>query len=376
MTRPLHIGIVANTAFNIYNFRLGLIKALQADGHHVVAIAPEDGYVSLIKENDIAFIAVKHLARKGTNPLHDMRLANELRSIYRANELDLVLQYTIKPNIYGTLAAQLTGTKTICTVTGLGFTFLNDTIASKVARKLYKLAFSLADNVLFQNEDDIRIFQDNQLVSAAKVTLVPGSGIDTDHFHPGFCTPEKQSDSLRFLMIGRLLKDKGIYEYASAARQVRQQFPDATFHLLGDIDTDNPSAIRPEELQAWIDSGDIIYHPHTKDTRPFICAADAVVLPSYREGMPRVILEAMAMGKPAITTNAPGCKDAVAHGETGIIVEVANAEALKNGLLQFLQMPVADRKKMGEKARERAEAVFSAKHIHKIYRNLIRNLFA
>ena len=162
MTKKLHIGIVANTAFNIYNFRLGLIKALQQEGHHVVAIAPTDTYAELLKENQIEFIEVKNLARKGTNPLNDFKLMNEFRRIYKQQKLDVVLQYTIKPNIYGTLAARLTNTHSICTVTGLGYTFLNDSIASKVAHRLYRLAFYFADKVLFQNTDDLEIFVSNK----------------------------------------------------------------------------------------------------------------------------------------------------------------------------------------------------------------------
>ena len=141
MTKKLNIGIVANTAFNIYNFRLGLIKALQQEGHRVIAIAPADNYVDVLKENNIEFIEVKNLARKGTNPVNDLKLVNEFRKIYTQNKLDVVLQYTIKPNIYGTFAAKLSNTRTICTVTGLGYTFLNKSIASTVALRLYRLAF-------------------------------------------------------------------------------------------------------------------------------------------------------------------------------------------------------------------------------------------
>ena len=254
MTKKLNIGVVANTAFNIYNFRLGLIKELQAKGYHVIAIAPADNYVELLCENDIEFIEVKNLARKGTNPFNDLRLVNELRNIYKKYKLDVVLQYTIKPNIYGTIAAQLTKTKTICTVTGLGYTFLNKSMASMVALRLYRLAFSFADKVLFQNRDDEQTFIENHLVDKNKTQIIPGSGIDTERFSSDFCL-EKKDDIIRFLMIGRLLKDKGIYEYAEAAKNIRQKYKDVEFHLLGEIDNQNPSAIKKEELQSWINDG-------------------------------------------------------------------------------------------------------------------------
>jgi len=373
MTKPLNIGIVANTAFNIYNFRLGLIKALQAEGHHVFAIAPSDNYVDLLKENKINFIEVKQLSRKGTNPIHDLKLINEFRNIYKKNKLDVVLQYTIKPNIYGTFAAKLTGTKTICTVTGLGYTFLNKSIVSKVAHRLYRLAFTFADKVLFQNSDDVKTFIDNKLVNQNKTQIVPGSGIDTDRFSPDFCTTKKE-ETIRFLMIGRLLKDKGVYEYVAAARNILQKNNKVEFHLLGEIDNQNPSAIKKEELENWIQNGSIFYHEHTKDTRPFICNADCVVLPSYREGMPRVILEGLAMGKPCITTDAPGCKDAVVDGESGFICKTANVASLEQKLQEFILLDNVYKIQIGINARNRAIYTFSMKHITSIYLEELRNL--
>jgi len=374
MTKKLHIGIVANTAFNIYNFRLGLIKALQQEGHHVVAIAPTDTYAELLKENQIEFIEVKNLARKGTNPLNDFKLMNEFRRIYKQQKLDVVLQYTIKPNIYGTLAARLTNTHSICTVTGLGYTFLNDSIASKVAHRLYRLAFSFADKVLFQNTDDLEIFVNNKLVTRQKTQIVPGSGIDTVRFSPEFCAPKTDDEITRFLMIGRLLKDKGVYEYAEAARQVLAENKNVEFHLLGDIDNDNPSAIKKEELDVWIKDGILQYHGYAKDTRPYICQADCVVLPSYREGMPRVILEGMAMGKPCITSDAPGCKDAVLDGESGFLSKTADAHSLAQSTRNFISLDKTYKNQIGINARKRAESVFSQHAVNMIYVKLLAKL--
>ncbi|MFN8295572.1 MAG: glycosyltransferase family 4 protein [Chitinophagales bacterium] len=395
MSKPLNIGIVANTAFNIYNFRLGLINALKKEGHHVIAVAPKDEYTDLLKQNNIEFIEVQNLARKGTNPFNDLKLLNEFRKIYKQQQLDVVLQYTIKPNIYGTLASRFTNTKTICTVTGLGYTFLNKSIASKIAHSLYRLAFSFADKVLFQNNDDIEIFLSNKLVDKHKVQLVAGSGIDIQKFHPDFCSKkneetvianeEKQSfDStdglvprhdgvVRFLMIARLLKDKGIYEYVDAAKQILQKNENVEFHILGDIDNDNPSAIKKQELDTWIKDGIIYYHEHTKDTRPFICATDCVVLPSYREGMPRVILEGMAMGKPCITTDAPGCKDAVIDGESGFLCKTADVISLKECMERFISAEKTYKIQIGINARKRAETIFSNEAVNLTYINLLSN---
>lgn len=374
MNQKLRIGIVANTAFNIYNFRLGLIKALQQEGHHVVAIAPADSYVELLKENNIEFIEVKNLARKGTNPFHDFKLMNEFRQLYKRQQLDVVLQYTIKPNIYGTLAARLCRIKTICTVTGLGYTFLNNSIASKVAHRLYRLAFSFADQVLFQNTDDAQVFLQNKLVGKDKTMIVPGSGIDTEKFHPDFCAPKQADGIIRFLMIARLLRDKGVYEYAEAARQISTTRKNVEFHLLGDIDNDNPSAIRQEELDRWIKDGIIVYHGYAKDTRPYICNSDCVVLPSYREGMPRVILEGLAMGKPCITTDAPGCKDSVEDGISGFLCQTADAESLKECMQAFLLLDQEHLRSICINARKRAENIFSGNAVYLTYIKLISKL--
>lgn len=367
------IGIVANTAFNIVNFRLGLMRYLRSKGYEVIAMAPADEYVALINEAGFRFVEIKHLARKGTNPLKDMRLSYELFSVYREEKLDAVLQYTIKPNIYGTLAARSCGIRAVCTVTGLGYTFLNDSVASFVARRLYRMAFGAADKVLFQNHDDRDVFVSGKLVDAAKTAIVPGSGIDTEYFHPKHCPPRDPDGATRFLMIGRLLRDKGIFEYAEAARIVKATHPQAEFHVLGEIDKDNPSSITREVLQAWIDAGLIVYHGYVRDTRPEICRADCVVLPSYREGMPRVILEGMAMGKPCITTDAPGCKDAV-DASCGFVARVQDAPSLAGQIQRFIDCDQFQKKEMGLSARLRAENTFDQYLIFDQYLDLLQKL--
>ena len=374
MSQKRRIGIVANSAFNIYNFRLGLIKKLKQEGHWVIAIAPADAYTPLLKEEDIDVIEIKHLSRKGTNPLHDLRLCNELRKIYHQQKLNIVLQYTIKPNIYGTIAAKLAGVKSICTVTGLGYTFLNKNIASTIAHWLYKLSFAFANKVLFQNQDDEHVFLAHHLVAKQKTMIVPGSGINTQKFNPAFCTTIQSNNKVRFLMIARLLKDKGVYEYAAAAKRISATNKKTEFHLLGDIDNNNPTAIKKEELEEWIENGSIIYHGYTKDTRPFICNADAVVLPSYREGMPRVILEGLAMGKPCITSNAPGCKDAVEDGKSGLICSVANTEALVESINKFLMLDKEQIAQMSTNARKRAENTFSEEIVFQTYLQILTKI--
>lgn len=372
-----HIGISANTAFNLYNFRLGLIKALQNAGYKVFAIAPYDEYADKLIAEDIPFIEVKQLARKGTNPFQDFLLMNEYRKIFKKNKIDIVLQYTIKPNIYGTLAAVFTNTKTICTVTGLGYTFLNDSLSNKIAHRLYKLSFGKANIVLFQNADDLQLFLEKGLVQKDKAGVVNGSGIDTDYFYPEFCKDKinnEQQKQTAFLMVARLLKDKGVYEYITAATKILSENKNAVFHLLGALDDGNPAAIKKQELEDWINSGIIIYHPHTHDIRSYYCDADCVVLPSYREGMPRVLLEAMAMGKPCITTDAPGCKDAVVEDNTGFICNTADSVSLASCMRNFINLNIEYKNQLGINARKRAINEYSITHIVKFYFDLIKKV--
>ncbi len=374
MNKRLHIAIVANTAFNLYNFRLGLLKMLIEEGHHVFAIAPADGYEQLLLKEGIQFIPLQHLSRKGTNPFEDIQLINELRKLYKTHQLDVVLQYTIKPNIYGALATWFTKTKAICTVTGLGYTFLNKSLASSVARYLYRLAFTSAHKILFQNEDDLKVFVENGLVKKSKTLIVPGSGIDIKQFNPDFCKEDKSNQITRFLMIGRLLKDKGVYEYINAAKIILSRYNSVEFHLLGDIDDENPAAIKQEELQQWIKAGIIHYHPHALDIRLHICLADCIVLPSYREGLPRVILEGMAMGKPCITSDVPGCRDAVVDGQQGFLCKSKDSEALVSACTRFLEADEIYINKLCVSARKRVEEKFSKETINAIYSQLLKKL--
>ncbi|MCB9032637.1 MAG: glycosyltransferase family 4 protein [Chitinophagales bacterium] len=367
----LKIGVVANTAFNIYNYRLGLMRFLKAQGHTVYAIAPTDDYTTLIEQQGFECIAVKHLSRKGTNPINDIRLLFELKSIYKKLQLDVVLQYTIKPNIYGTLASKLSNTKAICTITGLGYTFLNKGLAASVAKKLYQVALQYAHKVVFQNTTDKELFIQLNLVDKNKTAIVNGSGIDTDFFNPDYCSSiEKKNNQFAFLMVARLLKDKGIYEYIAAAKFIQQKYKQAIFYLIGDIDEDNPSSITEVELNEWINNKTISYLGYQKDIRPYYCMADVVVLPSYREGMPRVVLEALAMQIPVITTNAPGCNDAI-DDTCGIKVDVKDIESLQNAMKKMLQLDETKLMQMRISSRQRAINVYSEKIICEFYQSVL-----
>ncbi|MCO5229944.1 MAG: glycosyltransferase family 4 protein [Chitinophagales bacterium] len=369
------IGIIANTSWNILNFRLGLIHALKQAGHQIIIIAPNDEHSAELDRLGFNIQYVKGLSRKGTNPLIDLLLIFELAKIYRQSKLDIVLQYTIKPNIYGSIAGFLTRIKTISTVTGLGYVFLNNGLSSSIAKILYKIAFKFSHLVYFQNADDKALFEQSGLVSIRKSRLVNGSGIDTDFYHPNYCDSiPKNSGVTTFLMIARLLKDKGVYEYITAAKNIAIKYSDTRFILLGDTDIGNPAAVPEKDIELWKEENIIEILGFKKNTRYYICQADAVVLPSYREGIPRVILEAFAMGKPCITTDAPGCRHTVDHTINGLICKVADAKDLENKIEEFILMNVEEKRKMGENARYKALNTYSIDFIAKEYLTLLDSL--
>lgn len=369
------IGIIANTSWNILNFRLALIKSIQKSGHQIIIMAPEDEHTSELKNQGFEVHSVKGLSRKGTNPFKDLMLIFELARLYSKLNVDIVFQYTIKPNIYGSLAGWLAGKKTISTVTGLGYIFLNEGISSKIGKMLYKIAFKFTHLVFFQNSDDKQLFEDLGLVSREKSRLIHGSGIDTEYFHPDYCSSkEKNSNTTTYLMIARLLKDKGVYEYMEAAKMMREKYPASEFLLLGDLDVGNPAAISEEEVLRWKKEKNVEILGFKKNTRDYICQSDVVVLPSYREGIPRVILESFAMGKPSITTDAPGCKHTVDDHINGLICKVANANDLFLKMEEFYLLSHIERKKMGEAARKKTLDLYSINIINNTYINIIQNI--
>jgi len=369
----LRIAIVLNTAWNIYNYRLGLIRTLLEEGHTVFAVAPSDDYVPVIEETGCTFIEIKNLSRKGMNPIQDMRYSYELFTIYKQNAIDVALQYTIKPNIYGSMAARGARIKTISTVTGLGYSFMTEGIVNAVVKRLYKTAFNSCSLIAFQNNDDKQLFENLRLCDSSKTTLVPGSGINTDYFKP--LPKENPSSKLTFLFVGRLLFDKGIQELLEAAQKVKEQHADTDFWVVGGIDEGNPSAIDKQLIDDYHEQGIINYMGRSSDVRAIMRNADVVVLPSYREGLPRVLLEAVAMGKPIIATDVPGCRAVIRDGKNGWQVPAKDAAALEEALLRMYALSEEEREQMGQVGRQMALDIFDEQVIVQHYLNAIDALF-
>ncbi|HHL51817.1 MAG TPA: glycosyltransferase family 1 protein [Flammeovirgaceae bacterium] len=351
----MKVAIVLNTSWNIYNFRMGLVKALLEEGHEVLAVAPRDEYTPKLVEAGCRYVEVK-MDSRGANPLKDLGLIFELYRIYRKHRPDVVLQYTIKPNIYGTLAATMLRIPAINNVCGLGTAFLNRNMVSRLAITMYKLAFRFPKLVFFQNTDDREFFLNNGIIKKTATDVLPGSGIDVNKFIPAGST--YKNSPFTFLLISRLIHDKGILEYVEAIKRLKEKGVEARFQLLGQLDTDHSRGIAKELVDEWIEQGLVEYLGSTDDVRPYINNSDCVVLPSYREGTPRSLLEAASSGKPIVATNVAGCNNVVKHNENGYLCEVKNARDLAEKMEAMLKLPPRQREKMGKVSRQIVESRF------------------
>jgi len=367
----LTVAIVLNTSWNIYNFRLGLIRALRDEGYRVILIAPRDNYTQKLEAEGFIYYEIK-MNNKGVNPFEDLKLTHDFYKLYKEIKPNIILNYTIKPNIYSSLAAKKMEIPVINNITGLGTVFLNNNISSHIARWLYKVSIN-RNSVVFQNRDDLKLFVENDLVKESSATLISGSGIDTERFKP---LSKIKNKKFVFLLIARLIKDKGIEEYIEAIRFLRQSgnAQNATFKILGSLYLSNPTAISEEELNSWIDEGLIEYLGYSDNVQNEIAKVDCVVLPSYREGLSRVLLEASSMEKPIITTNVPGCKDVVDNGVNGYLVEVKNSMDLAKAIQKMLHLSSVDLEHMGEAGRAKVLNKFSQKKVIEKYFSLLNIL--
>ena len=334
---------------SVLNFRGKLLEAIQAKGYEIHIMVPE---LVNFQEEYQKLIALGYqvheipMQRTGRNPLADLKLLKNMYQQIRQIQPDVVLSYTIKPVIYGTLAAGLAKVpKRFALITGLGYAFQNvetakRSIFQKLVHGLYAQALKYAHKVFFQNPDDLKLFEEMHLLEANKpAVVVNGSGVNVQDFEV-MPLPINEQGGVKasFLLIARLLGDKGIREYMAAARSIKAQYPEAEFHLVGWID-DNPSAISQQELETWVNDKIVNYWGKLSDVRPAIAASSVYVLPSYREGTPRTVLEAMAMGRAVITTDAPGCRETVSHGVNGYLVAVKSVDQLVQSMQYFIEDP-------------------------------------
>jgi len=314
-------------------------------------MAPFDEYSSRLSEEKFRYVDLS-MNNKGTNPIEDCGLIFRLYKIFKAESPHVVLTYTPKPNIYASIAAGLSGVSIIPNVSGLGAAFIRQGIVTRIVKLLYKLAMRFPAKVFFQNNDDMSLFIHLGLVKEELAERIPGSGINTVHYSSDE-HQESRHGGVIFLLVARMLWDKGVGEFVDAARIVKQQFPEARFQLLGFLDVVNPQAISREQMEQWHAEGVIEYLGVSNDVKSKILAADCVVLPSYREGLPRTLIEGASLAKPLIATDVPGCRDVVDDCSTGYLCEVKNATDLADKMVMMLNLPELERVKMGERGREK-----------------------
>ena len=366
--RPV-ILISANSLFNIVNFRTGLIRALAVAGYRPIVVAPADG--ATLPPGFPAEHVPIDIARSGLNPAVDALLAYRYFWLLHRLRPAAYLSFTIKPNIYGAIAASAAGVPSLPNVSGLGTAFLGSGKFASFVSSLYRFAFRRSAIVFFQNPDDRDLFLARKIVRADQVRLLPGSGIDLDRFHPA---EGAQPAHPTFLFIGRLIADKGVREFVEAARRVKALHPDARFQLLGALDPGNRTAVAEAELKGWIEEGIVEHLGQVDDVRPAIAGSSAVVLPSYREGLPRSLLEGAAMGKPLIATDVPGNNELVEDGVTGLRCRVRDAASLSAAIERFIAMDQRDRQSLGDAALNLVRTRFSEQQVIGAYLEALQPL--
>ena len=367
----MRVLITVNAAWNIWNFRRPLVDALLADGHEVIILAPKDDAVPKL---EALGCAVCHLEMnvKGLNPLQEPKLVFRMNQHFRRLKPNVILSFTIKNNIFGAIAAKTTGIPFIPNVTGLGTAFLSGALLKRVAVVLYKAAFRNLPAVFFQNKDDQNLFLERGIVTESQARCLPGSGIDLNQFLAA--DYPSGDDAPHFLMIARLLRDKGVLEYVDAARRVKTRHAKVRFQLLGAMDIENRTAIDRKTVKRWTNEGVIEYLGAVEDVRPVIATGQCIVLPSYREGAPRTLIEAAAMARPLIATDVPGCRAVVDNGMTGFLCDVRSGESLAAACEAFLDLSLEKRYLMGRAGRAKMEKEFDQRIVVDAYRRVLSDV--
>lgn len=374
MEKPANLPVVAigcNGSQYVW-MRRNLLRSLQSAGHQIVVLAPRDAYSDRFADLGVRFIDVP--MKMNRNPLSDVAILLRLFVKLRGIDPAIYLGFTAKPNIYGTLAASFLGIPVVNNIAGLGSGFSGSRLTVRILKTLYRIALARSARVFFQNRDDAALFTQEGLCPARTVRLIPGSGVNLDHFRfeP---IPPLTGRRFRFLLIARMLREKGIVEFVSAARMLRAEGADIDFFLLGETDSDNPGAIPREQIIAWQNEGLIHFDGFTDDVRPHIYRADCIVLPSYyREGTPRALLEAGACGRPIITTDSVGCREAIVDGKTGFLCAPRDANDLARRMRQMVGLDWSSLARMGEEGRAFIAENYDERIVIKKYLTAIREL--
>ena len=370
------IAIVSNTSWSVYNFRLGLIRRLQESGYEVSIIAPQDNFSAKLVAEGFNFHHI-YTSNYSTNPLNDLRTLFQLVRIYRKNEFDFIFHYTIKPNIYGTLAARWCKIPSIAITTGLGRLFsFNNKVVKYLSTKLYQVAAKYSQQIWFLNQSDLDSFIGRGITTNKKAFLLPSEGIDTQKFKPKETYYVNEKKQLSFLFAGRVIWDKGVKEFVEAAKIIKREYKNIEFQMLGFIDPSNPNAVPYEDIQKWQKRNIISYLGETEDVRPYLDDSSCLVFPSfYNEGISRILLEAAAMAKPIITTDNVGCRDVVKDNYNGFICKIKDKNDLVLKIRKFMTLTQKEQELMGLNGRKVVLENFNEEQIIKIYTDYLSSHF-
>jgi len=365
------LGIFVNSAWQAFNFRLELARSLK--DYEIIFFGPIDQNFDQLISKEFEYIHVPLIA-DSINPVRDIFLIYSVYRELKKNKIQILLNFTLKPNIYGPLIASLLKIKSINNITGLGTFFIKKSFITLILYQLYKLSVSRCDHIFFQNKYDTELFKLKKILTHNNYSLLPGSGIDIHHFYP---QEKKTSENFVFLMVARLIKDKGVLEYLQAAELIKNRLNknNIVFQLVGEMSPKNKTSISIDIINSYINRGIVNYHGMSNDVREQLKNSDCVVLPSYREGCPRSLLEAASMAIPIITTNVPGCNDIVTHGENGLICNVKDSHDLSLKMLDLYQMGSKKRRKLGDNGRKKMIANFSNKIVFREYKKILMSMY-
>ncbi|MFA0441914.1 glycosyltransferase family 4 protein [Vibrio sp. 10N.222.51.C12] len=347
------IVFTANTSWYLYNFRSSTIKRLIGYGYRVICLSPEDEYSArLVSELGCQWLHLE-MDNKGSNPFKDAALFFRFVGFFLRLKPSAVFNFTVKNNIYGTWSARLLGAKVINNVSGLGTAFINSNATSFVVKMLYRLSQPFANQVFCQNPEDYELLVKKGLVSKCKLALLPGSGVNIDRFNPELKLDRSDDNCFHFVYVGRMLGDKGLKELIAASHLLVNDGHNFRVSLCGFADVDNNTAICKEDLAKWSECNYIQWIGASNEIEKVYAEADCVVLPSYREGMPRSLLEAGAMGLPSVASDVPGCKHIITDGFNGLLCDAKSIESLYNALTRMLELPLKEYEQMCKQSRTR-----------------------
>mgnify|MGYP000005748382 FL=1 len=363
------IAIVLNSAWQGYNFRLNLARELKNNNYDVSFLALEDEKYSSKLKKEFNFVNIDFNA-KSINPFNDLKVCFSLYKVFKTIKPDIVLNFTIKPNIYSSIISKILKIPSINNITGLGTVFIKKSLITQVVKLLYKVSLYCSDFIFFQNSDDQQLFVDLNLLSLKKSAILPGSGVDTKKFSP---QSRKNWSTFRFLMVARLIKDKGVYEFIEAAKLLKDDTIE--FWILGERGVVNKTAIGRDEITNLSNQKVVNFFDKTDDVKSFLDRVDCVVLPSYREGCPRCIMEASSVELPVIVSDVPGCRQVVDNNVTGLYCKVRDSQDLLIKMKSILKMTTNERKRMGQRGRKKMEEEYDESIVIESYKQKITEIF-